>query len=225
MDPVGHPGAWALDLTQAPLRAPPPLCPPLVQHVEEPVAHDGVDLHIAAFCRAAAGLVFNECSGWDGGGGKGGTRSVGVRDLLALRLNDRKRANVRLFKRTKRSTAVGPWARPPVLSPALSTSKPQHFVILHSTDAVACTVKNNKTRSFSSVTVASIVEVTSERGKRERREEKRERERGEEGGRERGEKREREREREDKKREEETRRKRKRREKEMKEEMFFPKNV
>ena len=52
-------------------------CPPLVQHVEEPVAHDWVGVDFAAFCRAAAGLVFNKCSG-----GRGGTRSAGVGDLL-----------------------------------------------------------------------------------------------------------------------------------------------
>ena len=47
--------------------------------------HDGVDLDFAAFCRAAAGLVVNECSGWSGWGGRSGgdgTRSAGVSDLL-----------------------------------------------------------------------------------------------------------------------------------------------
>ena len=42
VNPVEHPGAQALEVNQAALHAPPPLCPPLVQHVEEPVAHDGV---------------------------------------------------------------------------------------------------------------------------------------------------------------------------------------
>ena len=56
-EPVGHPRAEALDLAQAS-----PLCPRLEGHVDEPVAHDGADF--AAFRRAAAGLVFNECSGW-----------------------------------------------------------------------------------------------------------------------------------------------------------------
>ena len=44
VDPVEQPGARALDLTQAPRYAPVSFCPPLVQHVEEQVAHDGVDL-------------------------------------------------------------------------------------------------------------------------------------------------------------------------------------
>ena len=34
----------------------------------------------AAFCRAAAGFVYNECSGWGGPGGRGGTGSNGVGD-------------------------------------------------------------------------------------------------------------------------------------------------
>ena len=38
----------------------------IAERVEEPVAHDGVDLDFAAFCSAAAGLVSNECSGWCG---------------------------------------------------------------------------------------------------------------------------------------------------------------
>ena len=39
------------------------ICPPLVQHVEEPVVDDGVDVYFAALRDAAAGLVFNECYG------------------------------------------------------------------------------------------------------------------------------------------------------------------
>ena len=34
---------------QAPLHAPSPLCPPLVNHVWEPVTHDGVDVDFAGF--------------------------------------------------------------------------------------------------------------------------------------------------------------------------------
>ena len=77
-----------------------------------------------------------------------------------LRLNDGKRADIRLFKRTIQSIVVEPWARPPVLLPVLLTGKPQSLLLLHSTGAVASTVKNNKTRSFSSVTVSLIAEVT-----------------------------------------------------------------
>ena len=40
------------------------------------------------------------------------------------------------------------------------TSKPQPLLLLHPTGAVASTVKDNKVRSFSGVTVSSIVEVT-----------------------------------------------------------------
>ena len=39
---IEHSEAQALDLSQAPLHAPSPLCPPLLVHVDEPVAHDGV---------------------------------------------------------------------------------------------------------------------------------------------------------------------------------------
>ena len=82
VDAVEHSRAQALDLAQAPLHVPSSFSPPLVQHVEEPVAGDGVDLDLAALCRAAAGLVFNECSGWSGWGGRGGTRSFDVGELL-----------------------------------------------------------------------------------------------------------------------------------------------
>ena len=81
VDPVKYLGAKSLDLAQAPLCAPPPFCLPLVQHVEEPVVHDGVDLEFAAFCRAVAGLENNECGGWSGWRGRGGTGSADVRDL------------------------------------------------------------------------------------------------------------------------------------------------
>ena len=79
VDPVEHPGAQALDLAQAPLHVPSPLSPPLVQHVEEPVTGDGVDVHLAALRCTAAGLVFNECSGWSGWRGTG---SLDVGELL-----------------------------------------------------------------------------------------------------------------------------------------------
>ena len=82
VDAVEHSRAQALDLAQATLHVPSPLSPPLVQHVEEPVAGDGVDLDLAALCSAAAGLVFNECSGCGGWSGLGGTRSFDVGDLL-----------------------------------------------------------------------------------------------------------------------------------------------
>ena len=67
----------APDLSQAPLHAP-PFVSPQVQLVEEPVAHEGVDVDFAALRTAAAGLVFNECSSW---GGRGGW-SADVGDLL-----------------------------------------------------------------------------------------------------------------------------------------------
>ena len=59
VDSVEDPGAEAPDLSQAVLRAPSPLCPPLVQHVEELVAHDGVDVNFAALrtAGAAAGVA------------------------------------------------------------------------------------------------------------------------------------------------------------------------
>ena len=78
VDPVEHPGAQARDLGQAPLHAPSPFCPPLVHNVQEPVAHDGVDVDLAALRTTAAGLVFTECSGQ---GDRGGW-SAGVGDLL-----------------------------------------------------------------------------------------------------------------------------------------------
>ena len=74
VDPVEHPGAQTLDLAQAPLHVPSPLSPPLVKHVEEPVAGDRVDVNLAALRTAAAGLVFNECSS--------STGSLGVGELL-----------------------------------------------------------------------------------------------------------------------------------------------
>ena len=58
--------AQAPDLTQALRYAPFSCCPPVAGHVEEPVSHEGVDVDFAAFCHVAAGLVFNECSGWSG---------------------------------------------------------------------------------------------------------------------------------------------------------------
>ena len=82
VDAVEHSRAQALDLAQAPLHVPSPFSPPLVQHVEEPVAGDGVDVDLAALCSAAAGLVFNECSGCGGWNGLGGTRSFDVGELL-----------------------------------------------------------------------------------------------------------------------------------------------
>ena len=63
VDPVEQPKAQPLDLAQAPLHAPSPFCIPLVQHVEEPDAHDGVGVDYAALRVAAPGLVFNQCSG------------------------------------------------------------------------------------------------------------------------------------------------------------------
>ena len=79
VDPVEHSRAQALDLAQAPLHVPSPLSPPLAQ---EPVAGDGVDLDLAALRPTAAGLVFNECSGWGCWRGCGGTGSFGVGELL-----------------------------------------------------------------------------------------------------------------------------------------------
>ena len=68
-----------LDLAQAQLHVPSPLHSPLVQHVEEPVASDGVDVDLAALRTNAAGLVFNECSGWGGWRGCGGTGSLDLK--------------------------------------------------------------------------------------------------------------------------------------------------
>ena len=65
VDPIEHYGAQALDLAQAPPHVPSPLSLPLVQHVEETVAGDGVDVNLAALRCTAAGLVFN------GRGGRG----------------------------------------------------------------------------------------------------------------------------------------------------------
>ena len=62
----------------APLHAPSPFSPPLIQRVEEPVAHEGS----AWILRRFAVL---ECSGWGGWGGRGGrdgTLSADVGDLL-----------------------------------------------------------------------------------------------------------------------------------------------
>ena len=47
--PVAHPGAQAPDLSQAPLHATSPFRLPLVHQV----AHDGVDVDVAALCTAA----------------------------------------------------------------------------------------------------------------------------------------------------------------------------
>ena len=63
---------------------------------------------------------------------------------------------------SKEQNTALPWGRGhvhPCCRLAL-TSEPQPLLILHSTFAIASTVKNNEVRSFSSVTVASIVEVT-----------------------------------------------------------------
>ena len=79
VDPVEHSRAQTLDLAQAPPHVPSSFSPPLVQHVEEPVAGDGVDLDLAALRCTAAGLVFNECSGW---GCWRGTGSLDVGELL-----------------------------------------------------------------------------------------------------------------------------------------------
>ena len=49
------------------------------ERFEEPIAGDGVDVDLAALRSAAAGLVFNECSGW---GGWRGTGSLCVDELL-----------------------------------------------------------------------------------------------------------------------------------------------
>ena len=51
--------------------APSPFCLPLVQHVEKPVARDGVDVDFAPLRASAAGLGFDEWSGWGDPGGGG----------------------------------------------------------------------------------------------------------------------------------------------------------
>ena len=68
VDPNEQLGAETLDLAQAPLHIPSSFGSPLVQHVEEPVASDEVDVDLAALRTTAAGLVFNECGGWCGWG-------------------------------------------------------------------------------------------------------------------------------------------------------------
>ena len=72
--PSNTPGHRRWDLTQAPLHVPSSFGFPVAQHVEEPVAGDGIDVDLAAFESAAAGLVFNERGG--------GTRSFDVGELL-----------------------------------------------------------------------------------------------------------------------------------------------
>ena len=76
VDAVEHSGAQALDLAQAPPHVPAPLGLPLVHHVEEPVAGDGIHEDLAALRCAAAGLVF------DGRGGRGSTRRLDLGELL-----------------------------------------------------------------------------------------------------------------------------------------------
>ena len=56
VDPLEHPGPQAPDLTRALRYAPLLFCPPVVQHVEEPVAHEGVKVDFASFCRTPGGL-------------------------------------------------------------------------------------------------------------------------------------------------------------------------
>ena len=80
VDPFEHPRAQPPDLAQAPLHVPSPLCLQLVQHLLVPAALDGIGVDSAAFCRAVAGLVFNECCCWSGW--RRGTRSAGVGNLL-----------------------------------------------------------------------------------------------------------------------------------------------
>ena len=65
LDAVEHSGAQALDLAQAPPHVPVPLGLPLVHHVEEPVAGDGIHEDLAAFGSAATWPVFDgrSCSG------------------------------------------------------------------------------------------------------------------------------------------------------------------
>ena len=82
VDPVEHSRAQTLDLLQAPRHVPSPLSPPLVQHVEEPVAGNGFDLDLASLRPTAAGLVSNEYSGWGGWRCCGGTESLGVGELF-----------------------------------------------------------------------------------------------------------------------------------------------
>ena len=48
VDPVELSGEETLDLAYAPLHVPSSFCPPLVQHVEEPVADGGIDVDLAA---------------------------------------------------------------------------------------------------------------------------------------------------------------------------------
>ena len=76
VDAVEHSGAQALDLAQAPPHVPAPLGLPLVHHVEEPVAGDGIHEDLAALRCTAAGLVFN------GRGGRGSTRRLDAGELL-----------------------------------------------------------------------------------------------------------------------------------------------
>ena len=85
LTPSESPWARAPDLAKAPLHVPLPFRPPLVGHVDEPVAHDGVGVDFAAFSRAATGLIFNECSSKGGWCGWGGTRSAGVGNLLVCK--------------------------------------------------------------------------------------------------------------------------------------------
>ena len=63
MHVVEHIGAETLGLAQAPLHVPVPFGLPLLLHVEEPVAGDGVHVNFAAFGSAAAGFVFDGPSG------------------------------------------------------------------------------------------------------------------------------------------------------------------
>ena len=76
VDAVEHSGAQPLDLAQAPPHVPSSFCLPLVQHVEEPVAGNGVDVDLAALRCTNAGLVFN------GRGGRGSARCLDVGELL-----------------------------------------------------------------------------------------------------------------------------------------------
>ena len=87
--------AQALDLTQTPLHAPSSSCPPLFQHVEEPVADDGVAVDFGAFCRAADGLVFNEFSG--------GTGSADVGEIVCGQLGPTDKAMAASSARTSSS--------------------------------------------------------------------------------------------------------------------------
>ena len=79
---------------------------------------------------------------------------------VILRLDDRKRADIKPLRRNRKQHCRGAVGTSTRAVACALTSKPQPLLILHSTSAVAGTVKNNKVCSFSSVSGTAKIRYT-----------------------------------------------------------------